>query len=272
MPPCALAPALLLLAACASSEAPPSLRTELGVSLPDRPWTDLVPHFDVYRPAVDLAPGERLAKLDGGGSCALGTPDNCGSCGKVCPGKESPATARVCLDGKCAIQCKEEWYDVNGAVDDGCEALDDLPVHDVESAAVDLGKVSDCDIAQQTTGVMPSDDRLHLKAPTDRPQGRPDWYKLHIDDKLGCVVSGKVTISLAGLPTAAYYRATVFWACDGGSKLASNTVAGGGGQKLELKPETGCTLVGDDSGTLYLKLAKESGPHAGASYSVSIEP
>jgi len=260
--------AALGLAACGAEGTIPPRPIDHGVARPDFA-VDLVPHFDVYAPLVDVRPDGRRD----GASCTLGTVDNCASCGNVCPpGKDSPTTARVCLSGKCDIQCKAESYDVNGDVADGCEAEDDLPIHDTTADAKSLGQVSDCDNAVTTTAVTPSDDRLHLVAPTSRPGGRPDWYKLHIDDKAFCIVEAEVKVSLKSLPQSALYRAAAYWVCDGGAELATDSKSGNGGGELLLNPTTTCTTVGDDSGTLYVKVAQESGGHSAASYTIEVKP
>lgn len=206
--------------------------------------------------------------------CVLGTPDNCSYCGHVCPpGKDTASTARVCLAGTCGIQCKDENYDVNGQTKDGCEAQDDLPVHPGKTEARNLGKLSDCDNTKSYKARIPSDARNHLKAPTSRPNGRPDWFKVHIDDKFGCVVNSDVTLILQGLPAASSYTATAFWVCDKDSKqLATVTKSGKGGATLSLDPSTGCTTLGDDSGTLYVSLTKTSGTHSNATYTLQVEP
>ena len=261
--------AALGLAACGAEGTMPPRPIDHGAPGPDSA-VDLVPHFDVYAPIVDARPDARRD----GASCTPGTADNCASCGDVCPpGKDSPATARVCLSGKCDIQCKAESYDVNGDVADGCEATDDLPIHDTTADAKSLGQVSDCEDNPVTaTAVMPSDDRLHLVAPTARPGGRPDWYKLHIDDKAFCLVEAEVKVSLKSLPPGALYRAAAYWVCDGGAQLATDTKTGNGGGELLLDPTTTCTTVGDDSGTLYVEVAQESGAHSGASYTIEVKP
>jgi hypothetical protein len=226
---------------------------------------DLVPRTDVYAP-----PPRDLGR--DGQTCTTGTADNCASCGDSCPPTSPVAAVRVCLSGKCNIQCKDESYDVNGSVSDDCEAKDDLPVHETMASAKDLGQASDCDGVKQTTAVIPSDDRLHLSAPTDRANGRPDWFKLYINDKIGCIVEGTTKVTLAALPTAAFYRVTATYVCEDGKQLNPDSKTGYGGATLELKPPVSCTTLGDDSGTLYIKVAKESGPHSAASYTVEIQP
>jgi hypothetical protein len=267
--------ALALVAGCASSESPPPLLdapagAELGgrdLSSADRGALDGAPSLDR---TPDLTGDGRLPDSAG---CALGTPDHCGACGKACPPGHDPKGAiRVCLSGGCEIQCLDELYDVDGQVASGCEVEDDLPIHDLAQTARDLGAVSDCGNAVSAQGLLPSDGRVHLKSPNDRANGRADWFKLQIADNGGCVVNASIAVSLAALPSGVSVRGTAYWRCDDGKVLASVSQVGGGGGSLSLEPGTACTWLGDDSGTLFLELRKESGPHTAQGYTLTIEP
>lgn len=269
--------ALIAIAGCASGNNNPTVHDGLVVPRDagvernaDRGPADFFPLDHAPLPQ-DL--GVDLQKPDQGPPCQLGTPSDCKNCGDVCPGSDSLSTVRVCRSGGvCDIECLEEFYDVNGDVLDGCEIEDDKPVHDVESAAKNMGSVEDCDNKQSTTAIMPSDARRHQKAPTDRPQGRGDWFKLHIADKSFCVVDASATVSLAGLSSAASYRVTGHYTCDNGSKMTPVTKTINGGSSTTVAPSTSCTTLGDDSGTILIEVVKLSGPHSKASYTVSIEP
>lgn len=249
--------------ACSSGSAPPHLTYD--GSLPA--WDgiqDIVPHFDTYVPVIN----------DGGGQeagCALGTVLNCGSCGDTCAG-EDDRTQPVCLENQCSIQCKEEFYDVNSGEADGCEVQDDLPIHDTASTAFDMGQVEDCDDAQTATGILPSDDRMHLVAPTERSNGRADWFTLKITDEMFCIVNADVTVSFSSLPPASSYRAVATFECEDGTELAPDSKLTNGGETVTLSPSTACTTVGDDTGYLTVKISKETGPHSQAAYTLSIEP
>jgi hypothetical protein len=228
------------------------------------PPGDLFPLDSVIPPAADLGPD--------GPSCQIGTPDNCKSCGDSCPGSDSTTTARICrAGGQCDIECKGEHYDVNGDVLDGCENEDDLPIHDVESAAKSLGKVDDCDNTKTTTARMPSDDRKHQKAPTERSNGRVDWFEMYIDDDW-CILDAKATVNLKNLPATSSYRLTANYKCDNGTSITPVVKTAKGGSSTTLAPSTGCTTVGDDSGTIQIIVEKLSGPHSTGSYTIAIEP
>jgi hypothetical protein len=253
-------------AGCGSGGDPPHLTLDVVLPSPDAA-PDLVPTVDLYSPLSDGGGGG----ADGG--CALGTVTNCSSCGDVClPAADTSSTARVCVSSKCDIECKEEAYDVNGTLSDGCETEDDTPIHDTKSSAQDFGTLSDCDSMQSATASIPSDSRKHQKAPTDRSNGRDDWYKMTITDDFFCAVEAKITVALDNLPTGSKYTAVAYYACSSGTTLSSTTQSAYGGSSISLSPSTTCSTIGDDSGTVYLMVSKVSGSHSSASYTVEITP
>ncbi len=170
------------------------------------------------------------------------------------------------------MECLGESYDVNGDVLDGCEQGDDLPIHDVESAAKSLGNVKDCDNKKTVTARMPSDDRKHQKAPTDRANGRTDWFEMHISDESFCVVDASASVNLQNLPAASSFRLTAHYQCDNGTTVTPVVKTVKGGTTTTLAPSTSCTTIGDDSGTIQIVVEKLSGPHSSASYTIAIEP
>src|SRR5262245_4781160 len=102
--------------ACATGEAAP----------PNEPLDDGGPEKDAStddsgRPQFDADLG-----------CELGSADHCGSCSVACIAGTA-MTKAVCTDatasGVCDIVCRGEAYDVDGKVDNGCEAVDEAP-HD----------------------------------------------------------------------------------------------------------------------------------------------
>ena len=219
-------------------------------------------------PKYDAAP-----KFDTG--CQVGTPQACASCTDKCPGPTaSKSTERVCIGAKCDIQCKDEYYDVNGAPTDGCEFVDDLPIHDVESAAASMGSFSDCKGKQTTSAVMPSDARLHINAPTNRANGRADFFKLTISDDWGCNVDADVEVNFGGLPTGSRFAVTAYYRCKDGTKKASKSSAASGGSSIKITPSIGCSTggFGDDSGTVFIEVKKQSGPHNNGNYQVMVTP
>lgn len=248
-------------------------RFDRGTASPDL-GVDMVPVVDQHVALPDLPEGEAGVtppKPDAG--CSLGTVEHCARCGDTCPpGRDDTSTLRVCQQSTCSIQCKEEAYDVNGQATDGCETQDDKPIHENNLSVKNLGKVEDCDNAQTSSALLPSDDRQHTKAPTTRPNGREDWFSLHISDKAFCIVDAEVSVSFGALPTGGSYRAEAYFVCDNGTTLGTKGQTTGGGGSVKLAPSTSCTTLGDDSGTLYIRIRKLSGPHSKAGYTLSIEP
>jgi hypothetical protein len=255
----------------------------------EEPWVDAEPvdppdaaadqATDAAQDAAADADPDGPSRIDGPApdtGCKLGTADHCASCTDRCPGPTSGvSTERTCTAAKCDIRCLAEFYDVNGNVADGCEAADDVPVHDTEAtaAAMATAALGDCDPIQRTAAVLPSDARKHAPSPTDRPDGRPDFFVLEIKDT-GCVINATVTVLLTTLPAAASYELSSIYVCQDGRRMASTTRTVAGGTSAVLNPSTSCTALGmgDDSGTLFVYVRKLSGPHSDETYEIEIEP
>lgn len=255
----------LLGAACASGEV--QIRPDGGVV--DSLQLDLHGDFDPPQldGRVDLPRPPDLG-------CVVGTTEHCAHCGDRCPGQDSDTLKRSCIDGRCALACREEMYDVNGVVDDGCEIEDDLPLHASEKDAQDLGKETDCSFGISVDGRIPSDSREHVGVPHERPNGRADYYSIWIDDDLLCDLVGEITLSLGALPTDAEYRVTTQYYCDNATPTSPRVSSGRGGDTVSTVPDTGCNPFGwgDDSGTLVIKIEKTKGPHSSASYTLTVTP
>ena len=169
----------LFLFSCASTT-----NTDDGFFIPDGAARDLR-MLDQSLPPDLLMSTDAAADMKPG--CPpLGGPDHCGSCGTVCPpGHDDKGTQRTCstmgLDATCDIACKGEYYDVNGSVDDGCEAIDPI----IQDSAMNALAVTLPDVMQDPMeksnpmnilGKLYGDIRLHDAPPTMRPLGREDWY------------------------------------------------------------------------------------------------
>ena len=268
----------LLLAGCSSDSGDDK-------TFPDFAVSDAVQQ-DLFQPADGPSPGDGPLDgqppgdgqpADGAGpdkGCTVGTADHCTKCGDKCPGPEDSATTRVCVNAKCDIQCKGDYYDVNGAAVDGCEHLDALALNGTESAAKDLGAVTDCDKDKTSSGAIPSDERLHITAPVSRPNGTPRWFKLAITDKAFCAVNAKVVVDLSALPAKADYKVEAKYVCKNKTTLKSTIKSSAGGKSVTLSPSVKCTTMGDDSGTLYLEIKKTSGSttHSDKQFKLTITP
>ena len=128
-----LLPLVIAAAGCSGGETTPA--GDKGVDQfvePDiSPPQDIGVPFDTRPRDASVDSTDDAIAPDTAPPCTVGTPDNCKQCGDKCPGPVGTQhTQRVCLSPDCSIQCLGEHYDVNGQVVDGCEAMDDLPIHD----------------------------------------------------------------------------------------------------------------------------------------------
>lgn len=206
--------------------------------------------------------------------CVLGTVDHCAHCGDRCPGQDSDTLKRSCIDGQCALACREEYYDVNGKVDDGCEILDDAPLHASEKDAIKFGDASDCDLGDSASAKLPSDGRMHVAVPHERPNGRPDYFSIKLSDDMLCDLVGEVTLSLTEMSPDSEYRVTTEYFCKNATPTAPRVTSGKGGTSFKNVPDTACNPFGwgDDGGLLVIKVEKIGGPHNAADYSLTVVP
>ena len=209
-------------------------------------------------------------------SCALGTPDTCGACTTVCPGMDSMSTMRTCSDptpmGTCNIECLGEYYDLDGDASNGCEAQD-LPVQDLDLTAVvlmlpdvDNGTGSTpCDGATNPctqTGQIYSDMRHHVNAPTMRPLGREDWYKV-VAVGTGGPNQVAACLGITNYPADNQYQICI--GNDGDFNPNTCMTATGGGASTCVSPPTAA-----DSGTFYVKLSKLAGTNTANQYALYV--
>lgn len=96
-------------------------------------------------------------------------------------------TVRTCsgadTTGSCDILCRGELYDLDGKVDDGCEAEDPIVQDSLTTAvAITLPDVASDPMSKSNplnvVAPLYGDARTHESAPTKRPLGREDWYKV----------------------------------------------------------------------------------------------
>lgn len=120
-------------------------------------------------------------------TCTLGTVEHCGDCNVKCPGADDDRTTRICRDATrsatCELICRGEAYDVDGKLDNGCEAVD-LPIQDSLATAVAVtlpNVVNDATLKSNPmnmTAAVHHDDRFHDDEGGTRPFGREDWYRV----------------------------------------------------------------------------------------------
>jgi hypothetical protein len=171
------------------------------------------------------------------------------------------------------MRCTGDSYDINGDPTDGCEAMDDQKSNHTQLTAHDMGSVTDCAKLQTAGGSLPSDEMKHVSLPYARKAGLEDWFALQIEDKPGCVMEGIINFDLTALPAAAVYEADAVYVCDAdGTEIESKLWTSMGGEKFKISMIPLDCPTPSETGTLYVRLAKVSGPHSVASYSISIKP
>ncbi|MCB9557045.1 MAG: hypothetical protein H6707_13135 [Deltaproteobacteria bacterium] len=270
----AAALALVCMAACSDATTPP-----MRDAAPDTGAADLALFSDGARFDFSLDAAAADLAVDSMTCPLIGTADDCSACGDRCPGLDNAGTARVCNAGQCEIQCKGEYYDVNGQVSDGCE-YQDKAIHSSEQLALDVGTYNDSASQFRRDGFrLASDDRLHLVAPTDRSNGRPSYFKMGIKDTTFGTLNGWARLDLSNMPAGASYELWGVYVCSNGKKLASETKTANGGQKITVNPPDDCGsfALANDDGTLLVRVRKLSGPHTDpacepCSYAMEFEP
>lgn len=209
-------------------------------------------------------------------SCSLGTADHCGTCGNACPGSDSMSTQRICTtttsQGTCDIVCQGEYYDLDGDLMNGCEAQD-LPVQDLDLTAVEIdlpdnntgtgsnacdGTANPCTHA----GQIYSDMRMHANAPTARPLGRDDWYKLVAVGNGGPNQVG-ACLGITNFPSDDMYQICI--GNNGDFNPTTCKTAVGQGTSQCVSPPTAA-----DSGTFYIKLSKLAGSNTANQYALYV--
>lgn len=218
---------------------------------------------DAGQATPDLAGAADLAGLDGDGAagCTLGSAEHCGTCTTVCPpGGDDGGTLRTCSEatafGMCGIVCKGESYDQDGQLANGCEALDE-PIQDtsITAVTVTLGNVPNTlgNNPQNLTGKVYADQRTHAQAPTARPLGREDWWKVTAVGA-GDTASGMTAcLGITNYPTDARYEV-----CISDNNMATfgtgcQTAIGGGASVCVTPP------AATDAGLYYVRVRKVAG-------------
>jgi len=232
----------MLVACGAGGDTPPADTAELYFALDSRP------------PPPDF-----------GQQCTLGLPNSCASCSDVCPGVDNERTQRICEDKACNIACKAHYYDVDGDAQNGCEAEDDLPLHDTPEAARDLGDISAWDDGGGTTSaVIPSDERPHLEPPATRATGIADYYRFHITDDWG-IVGPYVRVDAAAIKPEVALDVWVRFRCDSDGVEFVDTAQVSGLQSETIELDISCD-GGDDGGEVLIKVEKQGTGHTADLY------
>jgi hypothetical protein len=224
---------------------------------------------DFATATFDLAQGADLA-------CVLGTADHCGSCATACPGMDTSATLRTCSAatsaGTCDIECKGDYYDVDGVASNGCEALDVTQSSATTATAVTLANVAPAGGSCNNTNngctvsmAIASDMRKHDSAPPDRPLGLEDWWKVTAVGAGGSnPMKACLSISNADWPTDNKYEVCI---SPLGSMTPSTCATAIARMPSMCVQPTGNT----DAGTYYLRVRKTVGMPTGLGYALYLE-
>jgi hypothetical protein len=222
----------------------------------------------------DLAPSRDAPAPDG--ACQLGTPEHCGQCGMACPGADNAGTRRVCtapsVFGLCDVVCLGEYYDLNGKLDDGCEALD-APAQDAPETAVAITLPDVIDDPQQQTnphnviGYIYDDTRQHDTPPTQRPLGRDDWWAV---TAVGAGDPGTGMVACLGITN--FPVDDVFQVCI--SDINQVTFASGSCAGVQGGGPSTCVLPparSDAGGPYYVRVRKLSGSNTALGYALYLK-
>ncbi len=203
--------------------------------------------------------------------CTLGTPDHCGTCTTVCPGVDNASTQRTCAASTCGLTCKGEFYDLDGNAANGCEA-EDQPVQDASgtAVAVALPDVNNgtgstaCDGATNpctVLGQIYSDQRTHDSAPTSRPLGREDWYRVTATGNGSPNNNVTACLGITNYPADNQYEV-----CIGENNSTSPTTcmtATGGASSVCVAP-----AAATSTGTFYVRIRKVAGTNTANQYAL----
>jgi hypothetical protein len=176
----------------------------------------------------------------------------------------------VCESQQCSYHCKGAYYDVNGSESDGCEVLDEYDQYRDKASAMNLGTAGDCDSDVVGSAAIPSDYRLHVLAPKNRPDGTPKVFKVTITDGM-CVVNADVAVDLTSLPATNSYKVRAEYTCANSAQTSTDEKTVSGGNTATLSPATDCG--GDESGTMYVWVEKVQGSeHSADTFTVTVTP
>lgn len=215
----------------------------------------------------DMAPGVETGSGSESADCAMGTVSNCAFCGDVCAGVDDDRTSRQCNQGSCTLFCHGEFYDVNGALADGCEQ-EDLPVHDSALSALELHlpDVDDPELATNPldlSGAVYGDLRLH-DPPELRPLGREDWYRVTTEGIGRENIEMMACLGIVNFPESNRFEVCI---SDSGASHVENAacgVAAGGGDSTCVSPPEG----GDLGGPYLVRVRKLEGENTDLRYAL----
>ncbi len=168
----------------------------------------------------------------------LGTIDHCSECFDECQGSGLPGTTPVCVEGACALDCFDGFYDANDNPQDGCECDDDtIAAHNLTDV-VSSGIFSDCDnVYMNVTAALIPGGSNHT--------GPADYYKFNYENKTFCQENLQVKLKVYTASKAHYF-------CVSGANDTNeanwNCQTVNPGSTVTIKPY-------DNEGTYYIKIS-----------------
>lgn len=171
----------------------------------------------------------------------------------------------ACEEGSDActiLVCRGERYDVDGRLDNGCEAQD-TPRHDTLETAVEVD-LPDARPVNVDAPIL-SDDRAHDTEPVKRELGLPDWWKVTAIGNGNLGKTMHACLYVGDLPVDSVYEVCI---SEAGSERPSvcKTVA-------PTTPEglSRCAVAADDSGIFFVRVLKKAGAHSARTYALYLE-
>ncbi len=139
---------------------------------------------------------------------ATSGPQNCGTCGNVCPGLNKTKTNVTCEQPNCTYSCQGENYDVDANKTNGCEVADPVTGNHTKNTATFVGDrnckdgSSNPNIGVATTVRLPSDSTVHEGPSVDgfdaATGSASDYYRVHGTGSLLCTNQVVLTLQMTG--------------------------------------------------------------------------
>ena len=191
--------------------------------------------------------------VDGCETSLESDPFHCGECGKICLNYPNMSTS--CSDSQCTYSCEDEYYDVDGQLENGCEFENINRGNHTKRDAHPLPEVR-CGAEprfSQISGTIPADKRQHPDLSISRNNTTADWYSFKPTFSSNCQQSLDIQLMVTGAndSTANCYQATFFTTLG----VFEAEAPGNGSSALERHANAFENLA-----TIYIKVQKKTAP------------